>query len=145
MSETENKKNEDSKLAARPKSRPLSIFGFDRMERMMDRFRRRIDDIFLGGFDDEFGLADFRTPVTNVTTTDDAYIYHVELPGLSKDNIDIEIDENFMTIKGEKEIEEEEEGYYHKETSNFYKRVSLPSDGNTIKISRRLLKMDCLT
>ncbi len=49
----------------------------------------------------------------------DKYILEAELPGVDKDNIEVEINDNVMTIKADKDevIEEESDNYIRKERS----------------------------
>ncbi len=60
----------------------------------------------------------------------DAIVLKAELPGLSPDDIDIEIDESVLTLKGERRFEEtvEEGRYYRVERAygSFQRSVTLP-------------------
>jgi HSP20 family protein len=60
----------------------------------------------------------------------DDLIVKAEIPGMTKDEIDISLDGNMLTIKGEKKKEEEvkEENYYHCERTfgSFLRTVELP-------------------
>jgi HSP20 family protein len=57
-------------------------------------------------------------------------IVRADLPGLTKDDVNVEIDSDAITIEGERRSEEKEnrEGYYRTERSygKFYRRVPLP-------------------
>lgn len=47
--------------------------------------------------------------------TDDDYIVQVELPGLKREDIEISVSEDHLTIKGERKREKEEKGKrYHR-------------------------------
>ncbi len=78
--------------------------------------RRREDlvDVF-----DEFFAPDFgnRGMSTDIQETDEAYLMEIELPGYDKDNIEIELKDNLLTItaKKDEEFEEEKQNYIHKE------------------------------
>jgi HSP20 family protein len=77
-----------------------------------------------------------RTPVTikmDVTETKDGYVVHADLPGMKKENINIEIEGNQVTMMGEVKREwEKKEGdkvlrserYY----GNVYRSFTLPHD-----------------
>jgi HSP20 family protein len=47
----------------------------------------------------------------------DQYIVRAELPGLKKDDVQVDLGENTLTIRGERreEHEEERQGYFHSE------------------------------
>jgi len=68
-------------------------------------------DKFLG----DFGLR----PKVDVYQTDDNYVLNAELPGLSKEEISIDVNDNTLTIKGEKKFEEkvEKDNYIRVERS----------------------------
>lgn len=62
-------------------------------------------------------------------------VLRADLPGLSKDDVKVELDDNALTIEGERraEHEEEGEGFYRSERSygKFYRRLPLPEGVNT--------------
>lgn len=61
-----------------------------------------------------------------------------ELPGMKKDDINITLEDGYLTISGKKEAEEEEKGadYYLKETrrGSFYRSFRLPGEVDENKI-----------
>jgi HSP20 family protein len=70
------------------------------------------------------------TPAVDIFDAADAIVLKAELPGLSPDDIDIEVDDNVLTLKGERRFEEKvEEGrYYRVERAygSFQRSVTLP-------------------
>ena len=48
-------------------------------------------------------------PVVEVVESDGEYVLTAELPGMAKEDVTVSIDENVLTIKGEKKLEREEE------------------------------------
>jgi HSP20 family protein len=60
------------------------------------------------------------------------YYLNAEMPGVKKEDVSIEIDNNVLTIKGKRASEKEEEGadYYVKESvsGSFSRSVRLPSE-----------------
>lgn len=79
--------------------------------------RRRREDL-VDVFDEIFG-PDFwnRGMSTDIQETDDAYLMEIELPGYDKDNIEVELKDNLLTItaKIDEEVEEEKQNYIHRE------------------------------
>jgi len=71
------------------------------------------------------------TPPVEVTETDDAIDVTVELPGISKDDVEVDLDNNVLTIRGEKKEEKEEkekERYlYERYYGSFQRSFSLPA------------------
>jgi HSP20 family protein len=61
---------------------------------------------------------------------DDQFIVRADLPGLNKDDVNIEMTDDALTIQGERRDEhtEDREGYYRSERSygSFYRTVPLP-------------------
>jgi len=82
----------------------------------------------------EFPQLNVSSFVPDVNTREGDYAYHidVDLPGINKDNIHVHIDNNIMTISGERKTKEEtkEEDYYKVEShfGKFERRFTLPDD-----------------
>ncbi len=74
--------------------------------------------------------------------TDDEYILKVELPGLEKDDVQIALEQNVLTIRGEKKEEEakENESFHKKEIRYgwFERSFTLPGDINEKKINAKM-------
>ena len=77
-------------------------------------------------------------PKVDITETKDTVVVKAELPGMKKEDLDLNISENLLTIKGEKKKEEEvkEKGYYYSERSygSFTRTVELPKEVQTDKV-----------
>jgi len=60
----------------------------------------------------------------------DRFVIRAELPGLKKDDVQVEVTGDQVTILGERREQQEEdrEGYYHSELEygQFYRRIALP-------------------
>ncbi len=82
---------------------------------------------------DDFVISAWK-PVVDIFDKDHAIVIHAELPGVTKENVSIEIKENILTLKGErvenKEIKEDK--YFRKERSfgSFERSFTLPSTIN---------------
>jgi len=78
------------------------------------------------------------TPVVDLYEEKDDIVVKAELPGMEKDNIEVNLSDNRLTIKGEKKKEEEvkKEGYYRSERSygSFIRTLELPSEVQTDKV-----------
>lgn len=102
---------------------------------------REARDMFRDVFEDFFRDLDrapaFRgggsrlAPAVDVSETDEDYRVSVELPGISKDDIEVTVDQGRLNIQGEKKEEEreEEEDYLRVERSygSFSRSIPLPS------------------
>jgi HSP20 family protein len=79
-------------------------------------------------------------PDADVVETDDAYLVEVELPGVKREDIDIEVIGNELLITGEFK-KRERVGLLRRRTrriGEFEFRVTLPSDVNADKIDAKL-------
>jgi HSP20 family protein len=85
----------------------------------------------------EQSSVDFR-PNVNTRETEDAYHIEVELPGVKKENVDIQVDGNVLTISGERNVRDEvKEEDYHKIESRyglFSRSFTLPEKVDVSKI-----------
>jgi HSP20 family protein len=59
-------------------------------------------------------------------------VVRADLPGLTRDDIDVEVDDDALIIRGERhsDVEDEQEGYYRSERSygSFYRAIPLPEN-----------------
>lgn len=69
---------------------------------------------------------------------------HAELPGVDEKDVDLQLADNVLTIRGEKrqEKQEEEKGYYLSERSygSFVRRIPLPIEVDREKVEARFAK-----
>jgi HSP20 family protein len=83
--------------------------------------------------EEDFTLSSWK-PVVDIYDKEGVIIIHAELPGVTKDDISIEIKDNILTLKGERvEIKEvSEDKYFRKERSfgSFYRAFTLPATIN---------------
>jgi len=110
----------------------------------MNRFRKEINYLFekfLGGkFTEralpdisrwEKGMQQFRYPLSDLKETDKELIASIEIPGVDKKEIQLQITENNLEVKVEKRAETkiEKKGYLKAERSykGFYRSIFLPS------------------
>lgn len=114
----------------------------DPIRRLKDEFDNVFDRFFKEPFfgDDAMLRKDSFSPVCNIEEKDKKYTIEAEMPGVNPDNIDIEIDNGRITIKGTKEekIEtEDEENQMHvveRSYGSFYRSFTLPENVNTDEI-----------
>lgn len=87
---------------------------------LQDRINRIFNDSFgrSRDLDDEVSLYDWRPPV-DIYETSDGIVLKVELPGVNKDDVSVEVKDNVLTLKGERLLDPKikDEHYYRKERS----------------------------
>jgi HSP20 family protein len=122
--------------------RTVSPFAF--MRRFSEEMERLFGDFGFGhglasGFGREFGrLAELEasmwSPQVEAFEREGKFIVRADLPGLTKDDIKVEVTDDAIKIRGERrqQKEESDEGYYRSERSygSFYRAIPLPSGVN---------------
>ena len=76
-------------------------------------------------------------PVAETEETDDAYVVRAELPGMRRDDIQVELRGNELCISGEVN-QEKRDNTLRRRTGTFSYRTSLPSDADAEKVDARL-------
>ncbi|HUI05730.1 MAG TPA: Hsp20/alpha crystallin family protein [Verrucomicrobiae bacterium] len=81
------------------------------------------------------------SPSIDVVVGKDNVIVRADLPGLSKDDVSVSLQENYLTIKGEKkhEFEQKEANYFVSERAygSFTRTIELPAAVDAKKIEAR--------
>ncbi len=77
-------------------------------------------------------------PPMDLVETDDDFVLRADLPGLSEGDVNIELEDNVLTVSGERKSEHEErkEGYYRVERASggFSRSLTLPEGVNASAI-----------
>ncbi|HYH25139.1 MAG TPA: Hsp20/alpha crystallin family protein [Blastococcus sp.] len=118
------------------RSRPRAVAGWDPF-RELDELTQRVNSLWeanVGG--DLHGWA----PQADVEETDDAYVVEIDLPGVKRDDIDIQLTDRQLTVSGEIK-EKERTGILRRRTrrvGQFQYTVTLPADVDADKVSAHL-------
>jgi len=104
----------------------LSLFGSDILSdpfREINRMQRDMDNLFqnltVAPRQGETQLQQWR-PTMDIKSTDKELLLNVELPGVKKEDINIELANNILTISGKKEEEKKEENERYHRLERFY-------------------------
>ena len=99
---------------------------------LLDKF---FDDTFQGGSQLDF------TPTVDIAETKNAFEIHMQVPGVKKEDLNITIEKDMITISGERRIEnEKEEKSFHSKESfygKFQRSFKLPEAINVDKIQAK--------
>jgi HSP20 family protein len=80
-------------------------------------------------------------PAVDIYEDKDKLVLKLEVPGIDEKDLDVQIENNTLTVKGERkfEKEEKEENFHRIERSygSFYRTFTLPSTVETDKISAK--------
>ena len=102
---------------------------------------REMNRLFNSFFEPHGGGAVMRrwSPAMDVVETEDQYVLRADLPGVSEGDVKIELDENVLTISGERKSahKETKEGYYRVERAfgSFSRMLTLPEGVDADSIS----------
>jgi HSP20 family protein len=103
---------------------------FGRLERM------------LRAFDEEGGARSrLLSPAVDIHEDDKQYRIRVELPGVSPDDVQLEVSEGVLSLRGEKRVERDEEKervrYTERYHGSFHRTFRLPDDANPDSVEAR--------
>jgi HSP20 family protein len=123
-----NKKKEEKGVALREPFE-LPLWGIPFMRRLTEEMDRpfgfkpgflALTEPYLGGW----------SPDIEIFEHDNTLFVRVDLPGLAKENVKVQVVHDELTIEGERKLEKEEtkEGFYRTERTYgaFYRRIPLP-------------------
>ena len=111
--------------------------------RDLERIKREMDRVWDSFFETKPGVKTVELgewfPSLDVTETKDDFVVKAEIPGMDPKDIDISLNNDLLTIKGEKKEEKEEkEPNYHlveRSYGNFVRTVRLPGEVKSDKIN----------
>lgn len=117
-------------------------FGFRNAFHELDRMRREMDSLF-GRLSDTFPRVSAGVfPAINLSEDSENYYVRAELPGVTAEDLDIQVTANKLSISGERRIKPETDGVrYHRrerEAGNFSRMIGLPGEINTEKVDAGL-------
>jgi HSP20 family protein len=140
-------KKEKKELAKVESTKALS--PFQEMERRFQEMERRFEDLFRKPFSllpswmPRLRMHEIEevSPSMDIFTEGDDVVVKAELPGMKKEDINVSLTKDTITISGEKKKEEkiEKKDYYSFERSygSFKRSFSLPSEVQTEKASAK--------
>ena len=125
----------------------MSLIRWQRMPGMLARPMMRAHDLFdeldrlfttsvTEGEEADYG------PAVDVYQTDDEVVVKAQLPGVKKDDLTVNIQDNTLTIRAEtrREEEVEEEGYFRRELryGTWARRLPLPAPVDEEQVTAKL-------
>jgi HSP20 family protein len=151
-----------SRSSGEPLSKGRSAFpffgsAFPFMQRFSEEMDRLFDDFGLWGGLSKRGLRGRATtnwiPRIEVFERQGKFVVRAELPGVTKEDVEVEITDDALAIQGERRQthEEKKEGYYRSECSygHFYRTVPLPegvkTENATAKFQDGVLEIEMMT
>ena len=108
---------------------------------VFDTFRKEMDQMLSNAWTSPFGgeWLSAGMPSADISETDQAIEVRLDLPGVKPDEIDIQLDSNVLTIRGERTEEQEEKGKkFHRverHSGTFARSFALPQSVNEDEVA----------
>lgn len=126
--------------ALRPRPTLTEWDPFAEFERTADRLTRLLDRTFDNGWMTPWFDGEAFRPAADLEETDDAYIIEVELPGVAKSDIDVDVTGRRVRITGERK-ERERTGVLRRRTrvtGRFAHEIVVPGDIEVEAVTAKL-------
>lgn len=111
---------------------------FRELGTLQDRMNRLFDDVTRGGGNGEPTSTTAWSPAVDIVETENEIHVKAEVPGVSLGDIDLSLENNVLTLKGERKFEKEskDENYHRIERSygSFSRSFSVPSSVDAASI-----------
>jgi len=142
------RKEKNNKLTIRPKEqkgemaawRPYDLWTD--MNQLFDSFRLNFDDLFWPWRESSTFTTSQRTPPMDIADIGNYYEMRLEMPGISKDNVDVQVTQNGIEIKAEGDEIKEEKGknWLRRECSgvSYYRAIKFSEDLKTDNVNAEL-------
>lgn len=143
MPEEAGGKGEEKKQQP-PERQPIMLYTSGNLQkdfdRMLDRITRDFEDFFeMPKRSAEFRMMPWRSGMPSVDIEDCGkdFLLTVDLPGFRKEDVNVEVTNDYVTIQAQKREAKEEEdkkrNYIRKERAaeTYYRRVTLPQEVNS--------------
>jgi HSP20 family protein len=123
-----------------------SIARYDPMRNvssLQDEVERAFRQAFGGGQQPAASPAGAFSPALDVEETEDGFILHVELPSVAAEDVEVSLEENVLTIAGERPFyaDKSTEGFrrLERQFGRFHRAVRLPDrvDGERVEATYR--------
>jgi HSP20 family protein len=145
------RKKKENKLTVQPSERsgqvtPRRPFDlWSEMDNIFDNFRSQFDDLFWPWgqrSSPTTSMTERRTPPLDVADLGDRYEMRLEMPGIPKDDINIEVTPNTIEIQGQHDESKQEKDKHwlrrERSSMHFYRALELPEELKTDNVDAEL-------
>ena len=105
----------------------------DRMNRLFEDATQRRSQADTGA-GDEFERADW-TPAADIYETNSGYLIAIDLPGIERESLEIDVDDNRLIVKGTRTIAESKQQRMERPRGKFLRTFSVPASVDQGKIA----------
>src|SRR5919205_2767137 len=97
----------------------------DRMNRLFEDATQRRTQAEASS-EDEFERADW-TPASDIYETESGYVIAMDLPGIDREALELDVDENRLVVKGTREVAESRQHRTERPRGKFLRTFSVPA------------------
>ena len=117
----------------------MAIVRWDPFRDLQERMNRMFDDSYRGtGRGEDWGLGGAWAPPVDIYEKDGNIVVKAELPGVDPKDVDVRVENNLLTLRGERKFDTEvqRDSYHRVERSygSFSRSFTLPNVVDTEKI-----------
>jgi len=105
----------------------------DRMNRLFEDATQRRNQADAGS-SDEFERADW-TPASDIYETETGYLIAIDLPGINREALEIDIDDNRLVVKGVRAVAESRQHRTERPRGKFLRTYSVPGSVDQANIA----------
>src|SRR2546430_8832193 len=133
--ERKNKSTAAAKETGLARTTPSPFGWFEDMDRWFDNVRRTFEDRFWGGLLARWAGSDapVREPLVDLIDKGSEYVVRAEVPGVSKEDVDLTVTEDGIEIRAQtrRSREEDEKDHYYRERADQARQegLGLPAEG----------------
>ncbi len=115
------------------------LYDYSNPFQELERMRREMDRVFTGLMGEGgHRMSSGVYPAVNIYEGGESFFVEAELPGIRSEDLDIAVEGNTLTLRGQRKGDEEESVSYHRRErmpGTFHKAVTLPSDVDSEKVT----------
>lgn len=107
-----------------------------------EKMNRLFEDSFAKGLENQYFACGTWAPPIDIFETEGQFVLKAELPGINKDDVDVRIQDNVLTLKGARypsdKLKEDNINRMERPYGKFSRSFTLPSNINADNISAKL-------
>ncbi len=92
----------------------------------LQRDLNRVFEDFWTRYENPFGSLGAGGPRTDISETDEAMLVSVDLPGLDEKDIEVNVTDDMLTIRGEREEMTDKDGFTSQSRRSFHRMIPVP-------------------
>jgi HSP20 family protein len=107
---------------------------------LVNQLQREMNQMMSAGSNGSETVSDW-APAVDIKENEDSYILHADIPGVEPKDIQIDMEDGVLTVRGERHSDTEDEGENYRRVERvrgtFFRRFSLPDTADAENISAK--------